>query len=81
MTDSYTAEAVDPAAEPEHLANLRLTYVQGSAAYYLPCGNTRLMRAPLPWATAMMSTRRCTPFSAYYVPAVELDGIDVLKNK
>ena len=38
LTDSCTAEAVDPAAEPEHLANLRLTYVQGSAAYYLHVG-------------------------------------------
>lgn len=62
LTDSYTAEAVDPAAEPECLANLRLTYVQGAPPTTCPCGNTRLMKAPLPWATAMMSTRRCTPF-------------------
>lgn len=62
LTDSYTAEAVDPAAEPEHLANLRLTYVRGAPPTTYPCGNTRLMRAPLPWAMAMMSTRRCTPF-------------------
>lgn len=39
------------------------------------------MKAPLPWATADDVDQTLHTFSAYYVPAVELDEIDVLKNK
>ena len=81
LTDSYTAEAVDPAAEPEHLANLRLTYVQGSAAYYLPMWEYTIDEGPAALGDGDDVDQTLHTFSAYYVPAVELDGIDVLKNK
>ena len=76
-----TAEAVDPAAEPEHLANLRLTYVQGSAAYYLPMWEYTIDEGPAALGDGDDVDQTLHTFSAYYVPAVELDGIDVLKNK
>ena len=81
LTDSCTAEAVDPAAEPEHLANLRLTYVQGSAAYYLPMWEYTIDEGPAALGDGDDVDQTLHTFSAYYVPAVELDGIDVLKNK
>ena len=81
LTDSYTAEAVDPAAEPEHLANLRLTYVQGIAAYYLPMWEYTIDEGPAVLGDGDDVDQTLHTFSAYYVPAVELDGIDVLKNK
>ena len=81
LTDSYTAEAVDPAAEPEHLANLRLTYVQESAAYYLPMWEYTIDEGPAALGDGDDVDQTLHTFSAYYVPAVELDGIDVLKNK
>ena len=81
LTDSYTAEAVDPTAEPEHLANLRLTYVQGSAAYYLPMWEYTIDEGPAVLGDGDDVDQTLHTFSAYYVPAVELDGIDVLKNK
>ena len=81
LTDSCTAEAVDPAAEPEHLANLRLTYVQGSAAYYLPMWEYTIDEGPAALGDGDDVDQTLHTFSAYYVPAVELDEIDVLKNK
>ena len=81
LTDSYTAEAVDPAAEPECLANLRLTYVQGSAAYYLPMWEYTIDEGPAALGDGDDVDQTLHTFSAYYVPAVELDEIDVLKNK
>lgn len=81
LTDSYTAEAVDPAAEPEHLANLRLTYVQSNAAYYLPMWEYTIDEGPAALGDGDDVDQTLHTFSAYYVPAVELDGIDVLKNK
>ena len=81
LTDSCTAEAVDPAAEPEHLANLRLTYVQGSAAYYLPMWEYTIDEGPAALGGGDDVDQTLHTFSAYYVPAVELDGIDILKNK
>ena len=81
LTDNYTAEAVDPAAEPEHLANLRLTYVQESAAYYLPMWEYTIDEGPAALGDGDDVDQTLHTFSTYYVPAVELDGIDVLKNK
>ena len=81
MTDSYTAEAVDPAAEPEHLANLRLTYVQSNAAYYLPMWEYTIDEGPAVLGDGDDVDQTLHTFAAYYVPAVELDEIDALKNK
>ena len=81
LTDSYTAEAVDPAAEPEHLANLRLTYVQSNAAYYLPMWEYTIDEGPAVLGDGDDVDQTLHTFAAYYVPAVELDEIDALKNK
>lgn len=81
LTDSYTAEAVDPAAEPEHLANLRLTYVQSNATYYLPMWEYTIDEGPAALGDGDDVDQTLHTFAAYYVPAVELDEIDALKNK
>ena len=81
LTDSYTAEAVDPAAEPEHLANLRLTYVQSNAAYYLPMWEYTIDEGSAALGDGDHVDQTLHSFAAYYVPAVELDEIDALKNK
>ena len=65
----------------ECLANLRLTYVQGSAAYYLPMWEYTIDEGPAALGDGDDVDQTLHTFSAYYVPAVELDEIDVLKNK
>ena len=81
LTDSGTVEAVDPAAEPDHLANLRLTYVQESAAYYLPMWEYTIDQGPAVLGDGDDVDQTLHSFATYYVPAVELDEIDALKNK
>ena len=81
LTDSGMAEAVDPAAEPEHLANLRLTYVQSTAAYYLPMWEYTIDQGPAALGDGDDVDQTLHSFAVYYVPAVELDEIDALKNK
>ncbi len=81
LTDSGTAEAVDPAAEPEHLVNLRLTYVQSTAAYYLPMWEYTIDQGPAALGDGDDVDQTLHSFATYYVPAVELDEIDALKNK
>ena len=81
LTDSGTVEAVDPAAEPDHLANLRLTYVQESAAYYLPMWEYTIDQGPAALGDGDDVDQTLHSFATYYVPAVELEESDALKNK
>ena len=55
--------------------------MQGSAAYYLPMWEYTIDEGPAALGGGDDVDQTLHTFSAYYVPAVELDGIDILKNK